>query len=69
MYIDLIVEGGKEEEFFLVFTKGKKEKSVSFYWTYVCVRANLTFVSIFYEPFPYSITCKQEAIFFRMHCT
>ena len=40
----------------LVFTKGKKEKMVSFDWRYVCVRAKLTLVSfLFYEPFPYPI--------------
>ena len=40
----------------LVFIKRKKEKSVSFYWTCVCERGKLTFVSfLFYEPFPYLI--------------
>ena len=35
------------------FLLKEKKKNVSFYWTYVWVRAILTFVRFFYEPFPY----------------
>ena len=40
---------GKKEDFFLVFTKGKKRKSVSFYWMQVGVRAKLTSVRFLFS--------------------
>ena len=58
----------KKKNFFLVFTKGKKEKSVSFYWTYVCVRAILSFVSFFLFFFYESFLLHNQRLYAKYFC-